>query len=230
MARSGHELPDMRASVPTLEPDDAFLARLSELAAGSGTSRPPAGVPSLPGWRVGLAAASVAAVVSGGAWLATAVTGEDAPSPPSRTPATQPTDPEQSGSDDVPTGGMDSGVGSTEPGELGGSNPGGVSGGSVGPTAGGDNASQDDPPAVDGQLGQGQDPQGDNGPGNNAQDEGGQGNGQAELNHGQQDGQGDEVHGQDGQPHGHAGDPPGQDEELPGAGPKAGADRGMGGR
>ena len=90
MARPEHEIPDLRAPVPTLEPDDAFLARLSELAAGSGASRPPAGVPSLPGWRVGLAAASVAAVVGGGAWLATAVTGEDAPPPPPRTPATQP--------------------------------------------------------------------------------------------------------------------------------------------
>ena len=230
MARSRHELPDMRASVPTLEPDDAFLARLSELAAGSGTSRPPAGVPSLPGWRVGLAAASVAAVVSGGAWLATAVTGEDAPSPPSRTPATQPTDPAPSESDGVPTGGRDSGAGPGQNSELGGSNPGGVSGHAGGPAPGAGGESQDDPPAVDGQLGQGQGPQGNNGQDDSGQDNS-QGNGQAGIDHGQQDGQGDEVHGQDGQPHGHAGDPPGQDEELPGQGPKAaGADRGMGGR
>ena len=93
MARAEHGHPDLRASVPTLEPDEAFLARLSELAAGSGASRPPAGVPSLPGWRVGLAAASVAAVVGGLAWLAAAVTGDESP-PPSPTPVTQPTDPE----------------------------------------------------------------------------------------------------------------------------------------
>src|SRR5262245_7816827 len=130
MARPERELPDLRASVPTLEPDDAFLARLSELAAGSGASRPPAGVPSLPGWRVGLAAASVAAVVGGGAWLAAAVTGDDTETPPTP-PATQPTDTGTGGVDeDVPTGGSDSGAGPDQNTEPAGSAPGGAPGGS----------------------------------------------------------------------------------------------------
>ena len=93
MARAEHGHPELRASVPTLEPDEAFLARLSELAAGSGASRPPAGAPSLPGWRVGLAAASVAAVVGGLAWLAAAVSGRRVAADATDTPATQPTDP-----------------------------------------------------------------------------------------------------------------------------------------
>ena len=115
MARPEHPLPDLRATVPTLEPDDAFLARLSELAAGSGTSRPPAGDPSQPGWRVGLAAASVAALVGGVAWIATTVTGDESPPPPVD-PVTQPTDgspdsTQETGPQGVPTGRNQSGAG-----------------------------------------------------------------------------------------------------------------------
>ncbi len=137
MARAEYGPPELRASVPTLEPDEAFLARLSELAAGSGASRPPAGDPSLPGWRVGLAAASVAAVVGGLAWLASSVSGDESP-PPSPPPVTQPTDPRQTGTNqELPEGSRDSGAGSAENEGPGGSrDPGGVTGGSVGSAAG----------------------------------------------------------------------------------------------
>lgn len=215
MARHERELPDLRASVPTLEPDDAFLARLAELATGSGTSRPPAGVPSLPGWRVGLAAVSVAAIVGGAAWVATALTGDEAPSPPSPSPATQPSDPGASGSDeDVPTGGSDSGVGRDEIDEPSSSQPGGVPGVSVGPTPDGGQGQQgeDEPPGTS--TGPTEDQQGANEPGTTGNQNQNQNpdppdnQGRDDDDHGQEDGQGDETQGQDGQTHGYAGIPP----------------------
>jgi hypothetical protein len=81
---------DLRSPVPTLEPDDAFVARLSALAAAgapsSSVTRPP-----LPAWRVGLVAAAVAGVLVGVAWVAGLDPGSDSrPAPP---PATNPTGP-----------------------------------------------------------------------------------------------------------------------------------------
>ncbi len=170
MARAEHGHPELRASVPTLEPDEAFLARLSELAAGSGASRPPAGVPSLPGWRVGLAAASVVAVVGGLAWLAAAVSGDESPPPPV-TPVTQPTDSGPSESDqDLPTGGNDAGVESDETAGPGGSSdPGGAPGSRVGSAPGGGSDPQVE---VEGPSDDEQGAPGEQGQGNNGQDHG----------------------------------------------------------
>lgn len=85
--------PDLRLAVPTLEPDPAFLAELSEMAAGSGAAGPPAGTMGL-GWRTGLAAAGVATVVASSAWMAAAMIGDSdgAPHKPA-SPITQPAEP-----------------------------------------------------------------------------------------------------------------------------------------
>ncbi|MCW2773793.1 MAG: hypothetical protein JWN91_2119 [Nocardioides sp.] len=72
----------LRAVVPTLEPDEAFLARLSSLAAAGAPVRESAAAPHAT-WRVGLVAASVAAVLVGAAWL----TGLGSPDGPDPTPA-----------------------------------------------------------------------------------------------------------------------------------------------
>lgn len=59
---------DLRTPIPTLEPDDAFVAQLSARAAAGApveiTARP------VSTWRVGFAAAAVALVLVGVAWLA----------------------------------------------------------------------------------------------------------------------------------------------------------------
>ena len=79
---------DLRTPAPTLEPDDVFLARLSSLAAAGADV--PWGAPApLATWRVGLAAASVAAVLVGVAWLG----GLDPSGSPNPAPATTPTAP-----------------------------------------------------------------------------------------------------------------------------------------
>lgn len=80
----------LRTPISTLEPDDAFVARLSALAAaGAPTARPRSPVT---GWRVALAAAAVAAVLVGVAWLAgLSPTGSPEPAPP---PATSPSTPQ----------------------------------------------------------------------------------------------------------------------------------------
>ena len=87
--RSSH----LRTPSPTLDPDEAFLARLSTLAA-AGTS--PARLPTPPTtWRVALAAASVAIVMGGAAWATGLSPSEDSgpapavPWPPSPTKAPQ---------------------------------------------------------------------------------------------------------------------------------------------
>lgn len=77
---------ELRAVVPTLEPDEAFLAQLSARAAAgamSASAARPAG-----GWRVALAPVAVAAVLVGIAWL-TGVRPSGLTDP---TPAPQPTD------------------------------------------------------------------------------------------------------------------------------------------
>jgi hypothetical protein len=83
---------DLRAPVSTLEPDDALLARLSSLAA-AGTADSTKAAPPRVTWRVGLAAASVAAVLVGIAWLS-AVGPADQPAP-SPSPATTPAGPDR---------------------------------------------------------------------------------------------------------------------------------------
>jgi hypothetical protein len=93
MTRAEHDLPDLRVDVPTLEPDEAFLGMLAARAAGSVADDPPAVYFPGAGWRVGLAAASVAAVAGGVTWLAATTTGDDS-APPSPPPVTQPTDPD----------------------------------------------------------------------------------------------------------------------------------------
>ena len=76
---------DLRVVVPTLEPDEAFLGSLSLLAAAGGAT-PPTGRPPRSGWWVGLAAASVAAVLLVIAWLGglgSSVTPDPTPAPAS---------------------------------------------------------------------------------------------------------------------------------------------------
>ncbi|GAA4372013.1 hypothetical protein [Nocardioides caricicola] len=85
----------LRTPTPTLEPDDAFVARLSALAAAGA---PVATAPRSPitTWRVALAAAGVAAILVGVAWLAgLSPTGSPQPAPG---PATSPSAPESSAS------------------------------------------------------------------------------------------------------------------------------------
>ena len=93
MARNERSNPDLRVAAPTLEPSETFLAQLSALAAGSATNGPPAGTVPGSGWRVGLAAASVAVVLAGGAAVAATLHGDGRPdSPP--VPASEPAEPE----------------------------------------------------------------------------------------------------------------------------------------
>lgn len=71
---------DLRVHIQEREPDEVFLARLTALARASGE------VAALPDrgparWKVALAAASVAAIASGGAALADALNGTERPSP-----------------------------------------------------------------------------------------------------------------------------------------------------
>jgi hypothetical protein len=86
MSDQSPSLPDLRVPAPQLEPDDAFVAQLASLAAASATAPPRSTASS---WRIGLAAAAVAAVLGGGAWLSSTLTGTDAPAPPT-SPATRP--------------------------------------------------------------------------------------------------------------------------------------------
>lgn len=82
---------NLRTPIPTLEPDDAFVARLSALAAAGA---PVAATPRSPiaTWRVAFAAAGVAAILVGVAWLAgLSPTGSPQPAPG---PATSPSAPE----------------------------------------------------------------------------------------------------------------------------------------
>ena len=79
----------LRTPAPTLEPDDVLLARLSALAAAGAPAPASAAAPRV-NWRVGLAAASVAAVVVGAAWLG-GLGGADTPHDPA--PADSPTAP-----------------------------------------------------------------------------------------------------------------------------------------
>lgn len=88
---------DLRTPAPTLEPDDVFVARLSALAAANAQQ---GGAAPLATWRVGLAAASVAAVLVGVAWLAGLdPSGSPNPAP---TPATTPTTPVETPTPDTP--------------------------------------------------------------------------------------------------------------------------------
>ena len=75
----------LRTPAPTLEPDDALLARLSSLAASGAPAPAGAAAPRMT-WRVGLAAASVAAVLVGGTWL-TGFADNGSPAPPATPPS-----------------------------------------------------------------------------------------------------------------------------------------------
>lgn len=131
---SGHT--DLRAQVPTLEPDEVFLARLSALAAGS-VARPPAGARPRPGWRIGLVAASVAAVVAGVALLVGVLSGGQPTSPAPVQPATHQSPSVEDSGDGSPTGtgSQDSGVpgasGASAPQDSGGA---GTRAGATGPS------------------------------------------------------------------------------------------------
>lgn len=79
MTQPTRRTPDLRVQITAREPDDVLLARLTSLARASGEAaalpdRGPAR------WKVALAAASVAAIATGGAALADALTRTD-PSP-----------------------------------------------------------------------------------------------------------------------------------------------------
>ncbi|MCW2843779.1 MAG: hypothetical protein JWN22_1695 [Nocardioides sp.] len=80
----------LRLATPTLEPDPLFLHQLASLAAESGAVSGSA--PATQDWKIALAAASVAAIATGGAWAAGAFSGSDSPTPPG-TPVTRPSDP-----------------------------------------------------------------------------------------------------------------------------------------
>lgn len=150
MARPDGRRPDLRVDVPTLEPDPALLARLSELAVGSGAGRPSAVTSWGHGWRAGLAAAAVATVIGGGAWLATS-TGGEGPSTPPDAPATRP---------DQSTGGGEPGASDTAPPSGSRSSPGPPT--DTGPAGGGAPGRTGRGP---GQAGPGQQGQGPEDPG-----------------------------------------------------------------
>ncbi|HEY1116588.1 MAG TPA: hypothetical protein VGE43_02715, partial [Acidimicrobiales bacterium] len=157
----------LRTPAPTLEPDDVLLARLSALAAAGAPAPASAAAPRV-NWRVGLAAASVAAVVVGAAW-AGGLGGTDAPDDPA--PANTPTAPGPSAST---TGSPDA---TRSPGTSITSLPGGLPPGPGSvldpdaatsehqpepPTSGtGDPASTAGPGEAEGSPGQGHDDQGD---------------------------------------------------------------------
>lgn len=106
---------DLRVTTPTLEPDDLFVARLSVLAAtatAASVTSPGRGTSSL---RIGLAAAGVAAIATGGAWLSGNLTGDETPSPtnPSTPSPVVPSAPRSS--DETTPGGGTSGNVGTDP-------------------------------------------------------------------------------------------------------------------
>jgi hypothetical protein len=149
----------LRTPAPTLEPDEAFLARLSSLAAAGAPAPVGAAAPRV-SWRVGLAAASVAAVLVGAAWLG-GLGDTEVPAPPS--PATTPSGPTTLPSTTTDATSGESSDSSGERGETStsqiadpdsegaGSNPSGVPPGQDDPE--GDEGSHGTPGA-----GQGQDP------------------------------------------------------------------------
>lgn len=92
MARREQGLPDLRVAVPTLEPDDFFVARLAQLAASAGSPAGAAASRSRPAWNVALAAASVAVIATGGAWASGVLPGTESPLRPT-SPATRPVQP-----------------------------------------------------------------------------------------------------------------------------------------
>src|SRR6478672_10571617 len=105
---------ELGVEIPTLEPDDVFIARLAALAA---QATPPMVHPvARGGWRIAVAAASVAGVVGGGAWLAAAVTGTESPAPPTP-PATHPQPDRDPATPTRPGGGASPSTGgATDPG------------------------------------------------------------------------------------------------------------------
>lgn len=131
MAGARQGVPDLRIGVPTLEPDPAFIAQLAALAAAAAV---PVVIRPRQHLKVALAAASVAAIATGGAWASGALSGNDTPAPPSRpvdhpsVPVTTPSEP--TGEDAASRDGepKDSSPGTdvrtTQPGEQPGGYPG----------------------------------------------------------------------------------------------------------
>ena len=87
---------ELRAEIPSLEPDVVLLDQLAALARGSALNGPPARTAPWTGWRVALAAAAAASVIGGGAFVAAAMTGEGGHSPVPQGPVTHPGVPEPS--------------------------------------------------------------------------------------------------------------------------------------
>ncbi|HEU4812319.1 MAG TPA: hypothetical protein VFT00_09265 [Nocardioides sp.] len=93
MAGARQGVPDLRIGVPTLEPDPVFITQLAAIAAAAGAAGGFAAVRPRPHHlKVALAAASVAAIATGGAWASVALSGNNAPTPPSG-PVDHPTAP-----------------------------------------------------------------------------------------------------------------------------------------
>lgn len=84
------DMVDLRMPVMELEPDDAFIARLGDIAAASGAATP-SWVQVHKNWKAALATAGVAVVVTGGVSLAAALTGEQEPVP-ATPPVSEPAD------------------------------------------------------------------------------------------------------------------------------------------
>ena len=87
---------ELRAEIPSLEPDGVLLDQLAALARDSATQGPPARTAPWTGWRVALAAVAAASVIGGGAFVAAAMTGEGAHTPAPQGPVTHPGLPEPS--------------------------------------------------------------------------------------------------------------------------------------
>lgn len=85
---------ELRAEIPSLEPDGVLLDQLAALARSSALHGPPARTAPWTGWRVALAAAAAASVIGGGAFVAAAMTGEGARTPAPQGPVTHPGVPE----------------------------------------------------------------------------------------------------------------------------------------
>lgn len=187
----------LRTPAPTLEPDDVLLARLSALAAAGAPAPASAAAPRV-NWRVGLAAASVAAVVVGAAWVGGLGGTEPRDEPgPANTPTAPGPSPSTTDSPDATRspgtsitslpGGLPAGPGSVLDPDAATSdhqpNP---------PTSGaGDPASTAGPGEAEGSPGQGHDDQGDDHPGQ-GDDQGDDHPGQSDDHPGQ--GQGPDEH------------------------------------
>lgn len=213
MAGPTYDEKSLRVDIPTLEPEDFFVARLASLAAtarlgGSTAARPRNAA------KIALAAASVALIAGGGAWASGSLPGDDRPQPPVTRP-TDSTPPTVEQSHTPPTHEPSAHLG-TDPSDLvppppataPGTAPGTPQTGGV-PTSGADDHPQDPNETDHGQgeghgngqgQGQGNDDDDGNGNGDNSDNDNGQDHGQGNGNDNDNDngnGNGDNDHGQD---------------------------------